>query len=1632
MPGFEDEFARGEAEARRLVERMRAALGRAEQYEAQAAREARFQQRRSQRPSGVARQLGPGVSAAGGDDLRRRLAEEDQLTRQVRDRGLLRGRETEALQAQEQAMRRLRAVGPAAYTQGVLFGPAGGVPRQLPPGGGYPPVPPPGGGYRPALPPGPPPPLQLGRGPQLALPAAGETSGRLIEAQGQSAQQAASGFKAYESAQAGVTKGQVPLNKSISEALFIQGQANNQYQRFGALSAEWIGAASRGATTVQELGRQTAITIGKFGGWLVAGSLLFTALGAIRQIGAGAIKASSGVLELQRVVKDLDPELAKAQFRERAERFNVPIEIVSGAAFESGKVFKDQNDALEATEATLYAVKVGELEYAEASRYLNAILRGFNLDAKDSKVIFDQINAAQNEFGISIRDSAAGIAKAAGTFRAAGGDFDSLLAIIATAQKATGQSGQVVGTAIARAPNFLRQESNRKILQGFGIDARQGIDEVIEQAFQKAQSLSGERLQELASAIFGPQYGARIGTPLLQNFEQYQEVMEKTSPEKARGSAQRELNILLGQFDELLKKIVTELEILGSNLEQAGFLDVFGAGVKLLGQFLSGVNSLLELFNALPTPLRKTLAILLQLYGIVKLLRHFNLGESFQAGSLGRRAFTSPNQFKKLYGEDLRGQTGALIGERERATATASRAAIGLGVTEQRAVVAEAEHARLVGVHGFESQKALSQQQVVNRTQLAKNGAEERLLAAQLAEQEILVAQKLAEDKSTALAGARNEAAARGVAARHGDPVSATFNRPVTATQAARERGLRITQSETGAPRFVPIGEAEGPGETRFIGSVTGEITDLTGRERVIQGRLRDTGRAWRTLGRTQLSLRRPLRMLSTGNENARQAFAQTRMAVGTTARIGLKRAGLAIGRAGTALRGLARQGYAFIGGPIGLLIAGIYAATQFGDDLGRALAGGQGLIEAQENEFKPKSAKALRKNLESFKTLTDKEMEELQAVGVGTTKLPGSEFTIDQARRARQELRNQRALQEQDLPAVQLLPDQLEEEVKGLQSFTLGSKKFREQFKRVREEFELADKDADPKGFKEAKGKLDQLGAKLVNMSILISGSLKAFSKAAREDLVKQLESLGPILSGGPTFTPEKYRRRFIGTTQQLVVRDLMEGSLKERAEAIERLSQAPEELAAYGKEEFDLALKLARTQRQRHRAYGGYIDQLRRSQQLIRRQGRTTRAPLQRGLGKAEAELERLENIPGFPAETVEGEPGGARQAKLREAEDKRQRRIKGIKASIRKFNKAIDVLDKFQRRQLAEFKAIIREIHLEEVQEDIGLLDVRSQIKQVRIGDKNPVAQAREGVRAASEALRLLRGAGADDREIADAFLGLLQAEADLQDAIASQAEELRDATANLREARAHGDPIIAAKVNLDRARGELRSAETVAERKNALAKMIQAQDQLDEAYADLAVARIGLQLASTEDPVKEANLKLRQANIELRGAKGKGRQAVIEARTRRREAVRERRNTINEERVKDLEFEHSLDRITDDQLIAGLERILKTGRISKELRRRVRQQIHQLKNETDDFGNLELAVGNIKLPTIYDIRRAIGGGLNQQPTAVYNDNSNNTMHATVSGGNPDQVLTLMGDTFDRHTRNARRSAGQIPRR
>jgi hypothetical protein len=369
----------------------------------------------------------------------------------------------------------------ATRGQSRTFGPPGSAPRALPPPT-PPPPPPPTPPPAPPTPPTPPPPRQPGPSDPRFIagqPFLSEENVRLAYQSAQAAQLAGAGFEnaaegisSYEHAFRGASdaanahrqnlrQAQLEVARTTSEF----GAFSNEMRKHGAATTEFLTALAQGRTTIGEIGFQAAATAGKFAAWTVASVGVYGALTTLSAVGRGAIDSMSGVNQLSRFINDLDTSKAQEQFRALSREFNLPIATVTEAFSSMGKVFHDQNSAFEATREVLLAMRVGELEVGDATRFLSAIVQGFRLQASDLPTVIDQINQAQNKFNFSIRDGVAGVARAAGTWKAAAGDgeaatqtFSTLLAVMTTAQRSTGATGEVVGTALRRSAEFVGRE----------------------------------------------------------------------------------------------------------------------------------------------------------------------------------------------------------------------------------------------------------------------------------------------------------------------------------------------------------------------------------------------------------------------------------------------------------------------------------------------------------------------------------------------------------------------------------------------------------------------------------------------------------------------------------------------------------------------------------------------------------------------------------------------------------------------------------------------------------------------------------------------------------------------------------------------------------------------------------------------------------------------------------------------------------------------------------------------------------------------------------------------------------------------------------------------------------------------
>ena len=470
-------------------------------------------------------------------------------------------------------------------------------------------------------------------------------------------------------------------------------------------------------------------------------------------------------------MNNVDTDSATQSFRDLADHYNLPIEDVTNAAFEMGKVFKDQNQSLEATQAILASVKVGELDVATSSRYLTAIVQAFKLPASDMINVFDQINQAQNQFGIRIEDSLAGLAKASGTFKTAGGDISSLLALITTARRATGQTGEVIGTALSRAPNFLRQQANQQILRDYGLDAAAPIDQLIEDAINKAKGLKGPRFRSLRRRSSGRSTGPGSAPRCFSRPTSTRRVLRDTSPEASKNSAEIELQSVLAQTSEQLQKVINQLQILGAGLAQAGAFDALGGLLKALNGVLSLANDIVSVFNTLPEIFRKAVTYAAQLATVVAVSRRLNVGESFggrEGGFLGR-TLTRKDQYGFRYKEGLVAQQTYLGTEAATSSTAATRASLGIrqaeiALVEEQQALQKVQLAAQSGQLGLE-EDITSQEKRIVAAQNQLTAAHDAELAAKTRTKVILAESLNVQTQLTAL---QNGANAKLLAAQHG------------------------------------------------------------------------------------------------------------------------------------------------------------------------------------------------------------------------------------------------------------------------------------------------------------------------------------------------------------------------------------------------------------------------------------------------------------------------------------------------------------------------------------------------------------------------------------------------------------------------------------------------------------------------------------------------------------------------------------------------------------------------------------------------------------------------------------------------------------------------------------------------
>ena len=236
-------------------------------------------------------------------------------------------------------------------------------------------------------------------------------------------------------------------------------------------------------TISEDLGRQTAITLRRFGGFLIARNLIFGLGFAFKQAVVDAIQFER---ELGKIAQLQETSITSARSLGKfIEGLAVQFGASSDKLVKSGQVLAQAGKSAGDVRAILAALApasltptFGDLEKTTDS--LVAVLGQFKLEAKDSAQVLDILNSVAKDFNVSVDELFEGIRRSGSTFAAFAGvdkglkpgiealkEFSALFTSVIDTSR---ESADVIGTAFRTILPRLQRQKTRDILKAVGVD----------------------------------------------------------------------------------------------------------------------------------------------------------------------------------------------------------------------------------------------------------------------------------------------------------------------------------------------------------------------------------------------------------------------------------------------------------------------------------------------------------------------------------------------------------------------------------------------------------------------------------------------------------------------------------------------------------------------------------------------------------------------------------------------------------------------------------------------------------------------------------------------------------------------------------------------------------------------------------------------------------------------------------------------------------------------------------------------------------------------------------------------------------------------------------------------------------
>lgn len=407
---------------------------------------------------------------------------------------------------------------------------------------------------------------------------------------------------------------------------------------------------------------------------------------ALSSINETLVETEDAVISISRVIDEniSNGEIADEIYR-IAQSLGQTFDVVQEIAQNFAKAGLDWQDTLKATEAAVLALNVAELDAAEASEGLIAIMQQFGYEAEDLTYIIDVLNKTADKSAVDTQELLAALQKTGSYAKESNLTLEQTVALITAISEATAASGQNIGNALKSLFAYSSKDSALDVFAALSPDMdavvgeyRKGAASILDvwrQLSNEINSLSAEQ-GKLLDQYFTSEEGSALEEALGGDLSEIQDSI-KGVYDSAGVYRKNYFIALLSNMEEVDNVLGDLSNVAGYTMtEQEKYMETYTAKVnelksqwqalvndeqgilglkKLLVDIGSGILSVIDWMGGLRTVLisLSTVAIVLfgdkMLDGISSLISGTksllssvkNLTAGFKAGATAAQLFQS-------------------------------------------------------------------------------------------------------------------------------------------------------------------------------------------------------------------------------------------------------------------------------------------------------------------------------------------------------------------------------------------------------------------------------------------------------------------------------------------------------------------------------------------------------------------------------------------------------------------------------------------------------------------------------------------------------------------------------------------------------------------------------------------------------------------------------------------------------------------------------------------------------------------------------------------------------------------------------------------------------------------------------